>query len=91
LRLVFSEDLLEAGFVDEYRRGMQFFYAHLVELHTNSYILEKVLAFPSQPPYGPSIHAPYLVQGTNDYAVEARMQVTGTNNLNEFFPILALA
>ncbi len=32
----------------------------------------------SQPPYGPSIPAPYLVQGTNDYAVEARMQVTGT-------------
>jgi len=32
----------------------------------------------SQPPYGPSIPAPYLVQGTNDYAVEAKMQVTGT-------------
>jgi serine/threonine protein kinase len=35
----------------------------------------------SQPPYGPSIPAPYLVQGSNDYAVEARIQVTGTNAL----------
>lgn len=37
----------------------------------------------SQPPYGPSIPAPYVVQGTNDYAVEARIQVTGT-------PVIAL-
>ncbi len=35
----------------------------------------------SQPPYGPSIPAPYVVQGTNDYAVEARIQVTGTTAL----------
>jgi hypothetical protein len=41
-----SEDVLEADFVDEYKRGMQFFYSHLVELHTNIFILEKVLVFP---------------------------------------------
>ena len=41
-----SEDVLEAGFVDEYKRGMQFFHTHLVELHMNIFILEKVLAFP---------------------------------------------
>lgn len=41
-----SEDVLEAEFIDEYKRGMQFFYSHLVELHTNIFILEKVLAFP---------------------------------------------
>jgi len=41
-----SEDVLEADFIDEYKRGMQFFYFHLVELHTNIFILEKVLAFP---------------------------------------------
>src|ERR1700694_4584974 len=41
-----SEDMLEADFVDEYKRGMQFFYSHLVELHTNIFILEKVLVFP---------------------------------------------
>jgi hypothetical protein len=41
-----SEDVLEADFVEEYTRGMQFFYSHLVELHTNIFILEKVLAFP---------------------------------------------
>ncbi len=40
------EDVLEAEFVDEYRQGMQFFYSSLVELHTNIFILEKVLAFP---------------------------------------------
>lgn len=40
------EDVLEAGFVDEYKRGMQFFSSHLVELHTNIFILEKVLVFP---------------------------------------------
>jgi len=40
------ENVLEAGFVDEYNHGMQFFYSHLVELHTNIFILEKVLAFP---------------------------------------------
>jgi hypothetical protein len=40
------EDVLEADFVDEYRQGMQFFYSSLVELHTNIFILEKVLAFP---------------------------------------------
>jgi hypothetical protein len=44
--MVESEDVLEAGFVDEYKRGMQFFYSHLVELHTNIFILEKVLTFP---------------------------------------------
>jgi len=38
--------VLEAEFVDEYRQGMQFFYSSLVELHTNIFILEKVLAFP---------------------------------------------
>src|SRR5947207_1590974 len=41
-----SGDVLEAGFVDEYKRGMQFFHSHLVELHMNIFILEKVLAFP---------------------------------------------
>jgi hypothetical protein len=41
-----SENVLKADFVDEYMRGMQFFYSHLVELHTNIFILEKVLAFP---------------------------------------------
>ena len=41
-----SEDMLEAEFIDEYKRGMQFFSSHLVELHTNIFILEKVLAFP---------------------------------------------
>ena len=40
------EDVLETDFVDEYRQGMQFFYSSLVELHTNIFILEKVLAFP---------------------------------------------
>jgi hypothetical protein len=40
------EDVLEAEFVDEYKQGMQFFYSSLVELHTNIFILEKVLAFP---------------------------------------------
>lgn len=38
--------MLAAEFVDEYKQGMQFFYSSLVELHTNIFILEKVLAFP---------------------------------------------
>ena len=40
------EDVFEAGFIDEYKQGMRFFYSSLVELHTNIFILEKVLAFP---------------------------------------------
>ncbi len=48
-----SEDVLEAGFVDEYKRGIQFFHSHLVELHTNIFILEKVLVFPFRLLAGP--------------------------------------
>ena len=44
--MVGPEDVLEASFVDEYKHGMQFFSSHLVELCTNIFILEKVLAFP---------------------------------------------
>lgn len=40
------EDVFEAEFVDAYRQAMQFFYSSLVELYTNIFILEKVLAFP---------------------------------------------
>ncbi len=47
------EDVLEAGFVDEYKRGIQFFHSHLVELHTNIFILEKVLVFPFRLLAGP--------------------------------------
>ena len=51
--MVGPEDELEGGFVDEYKRGMEFFSSHLVELHMNIFILEKVLAFPFQLFAGP--------------------------------------
>jgi len=43
----------------------------------------------SQPPYGPSIPAPYLVQGTDDYAVEAMIQVSSTN-VHTYYPCFGI-
>lgn len=43
----------------------------------------------SQSPYGPSVPAPYLVQGTNDYAVEAKIQVSSTN-VHSYYPCFGI-
>lgn len=40
------EEALRAEFIEEYRQNMDFFYYHLVELHTNIYIIDKILQFP---------------------------------------------
>lgn len=40
------EDILLEAALGDYNRGMNFFHLHLVELHTNIFHMEKILAFP---------------------------------------------
>ena len=40
------EDALKQGELDYYKQGMDFFYAELVDLNVNLFILDKVIAFP---------------------------------------------
>jgi hypothetical protein len=41
-----AEDVLREGTLSEYKQGMDFFSAYLVELNTNFYIVERIFQFP---------------------------------------------
>lgn len=48
-------EAIQESYLNEYRNGIQFFHVCMVDLHLNTYILEKLVAFPLRPFLGPDL------------------------------------
>lgn len=48
-------EAIQEAYLEEYRNGIQFFHARMVDLHLNTYILEKLVAFPLRLFLGPDL------------------------------------
>src|SRR5260370_37561221 len=50
-----DREAIQEAYLKEYRSGIQFFHARMVDLHLNTYILEKLIAFPLRLFLGPDL------------------------------------